>query len=172
MACRLKQSLAITTIIGAPTFHSLSVRSRSPDENSQCSFDSALNHSREEEDQQQQHQHLRSFPKLAAMMDEDMDKMVSYSEYCRKASPLPSLSSTRVVAPPINESRTESTGYAGAAIDDKTQTPLSTGGGIAGVAGGTGGAGEGVAAAASGDGETNSNRHSNESGTQNIYHRT
>ncbi|XP_020803732.1 guanine nucleotide-releasing factor 2 isoform X9 [Drosophila serrata] len=31
----------------------LSVRSRSPDENSQCSFDSALNHSREEEDQQQ-----------------------------------------------------------------------------------------------------------------------
>nr|NP_001259293.1 C3G guanyl-nucleotide exchange factor, isoform K [Drosophila melanogaster]AGB95138.1 C3G guanyl-nucleotide exchange factor, isoform K [Drosophila melanogaster] len=57
----------------------LSVRSRSPDENSQCSFDSALNHSREEEDQQQQHQHLRSFPKLAAMMDEDMDKMVSYS---------------------------------------------------------------------------------------------
>nr|AAQ22488.1 RE10624p [Drosophila melanogaster] len=108
----------------------LSVRSRSPDENSQCSFDSALNHSREEEDQQQQHQHLRSFPKLAAMMDEDMDKMVSYS----------------------------------AAIDDKTQTPLSTGGGIAGVAGGTGGAGEGVAAAASGDGETNSNRHSNESG--------
>nr|XP_017030510.1 guanine nucleotide-releasing factor 2 isoform X2 [Drosophila kikkawai] len=31
----------------------LSVRSRSPDENSQCSFDSALNHSREEEDQLQ-----------------------------------------------------------------------------------------------------------------------
>ncbi|XP_039153653.1 guanine nucleotide-releasing factor 2 isoform X6 [Drosophila simulans] len=57
----------------------LSVRSRSPDENSQCSFDSALNHSREEEDHQQQQQHLRSFPKLAAMMDEDMDKMVSYS---------------------------------------------------------------------------------------------
>ncbi|XP_039153648.1 guanine nucleotide-releasing factor 2 isoform X1 [Drosophila simulans] len=142
----------------------LSVRSRSPDENSQCSFDSALNHSREEEDHQQQQQHLRSFPKLAAMMDEDMDKMVSYSEYCRKASPLPSLCSTRVVAPPINESRTESTGYAGAAIDDKTQTPLSTGGGVAGVTGGTGGAAEGAAAAASGGRETNSNRLSNESG--------
>ncbi|KQS30503.1 uncharacterized protein Dere_GG17655, isoform G [Drosophila erecta] len=60
----------------------LSVRSRSPDENSQCSFDSALNHSREEEDhhhQQQQQQQLRSFPKMPAMMDEDMDKLVSYS---------------------------------------------------------------------------------------------
>ncbi|XP_034490524.1 guanine nucleotide-releasing factor 2 isoform X6 [Drosophila innubila] len=55
----------------------LSVRSRSPDENSQCSFDSALNHSREEEEQlpkpptRQLHhqQHL----------DDDMDKMISYS---------------------------------------------------------------------------------------------
>ncbi|KRK05928.1 guanine nucleotide-releasing factor 2 isoform X12 [Drosophila yakuba] len=58
----------------------LSVRSRSPDENSQCSFDSALNHSREEEDhQQQQQQQLRSLSKMPTMMDEDMDKMVSYS---------------------------------------------------------------------------------------------
>ncbi|XP_016948392.1 guanine nucleotide-releasing factor 2 isoform X9 [Drosophila biarmipes] len=61
----------------------LSVRSRSPDENSQCSFDSALNHSREEEDhhhhQQQQQQQLRPFPKIPGMLDEDMDKLVSYS---------------------------------------------------------------------------------------------
>ncbi|XP_043657781.1 guanine nucleotide-releasing factor 2 isoform X10 [Drosophila teissieri] len=58
----------------------LSVRSRSPDENSQCSFDSALNHSREEEDhQQQRQQQLSSFSKMPTMMDEDMDKMVSYS---------------------------------------------------------------------------------------------
>ncbi|XP_017012171.2 guanine nucleotide-releasing factor 2 isoform X9 [Drosophila takahashii] len=62
----------------------LSVRSRSPDENSQCSFDSALNHSRDEEDQQQQqNQQLqqRQFPKMPGMMDnnEEMDKLVSYS---------------------------------------------------------------------------------------------
>ncbi|SPP86648.1 guanine nucleotide-releasing factor 2 isoform X8 [Drosophila guanche] len=56
----------------------LSVRSRSPDENSQCSFDSALNHSREEEDpqQHQQQQHLKQPLKL---MEEDADKMISYS---------------------------------------------------------------------------------------------
>ncbi|XP_036676112.2 guanine nucleotide-releasing factor 2 isoform X3 [Drosophila suzukii] len=65
----------------------LSVRSRSPDENSQCSFDSALNHSREEEDHhhqqqqqtQQQQQQLRQFPKIPGMIDEDMEKLVSYS---------------------------------------------------------------------------------------------
>ncbi|KRK05927.1 guanine nucleotide-releasing factor 2 isoform X5 [Drosophila yakuba] len=115
----------------------LSVRSRSPDENSQCSFDSALNHSREEEDhQQQQQQQLRSLSKMPTMMDEDMDKMVSY----------------------------KSTGYAGAAVEDKMQTPLATGGVGGGVVGGTGGAAEGAAAAATGGGETNSNRHSNESG--------
>ncbi|XP_037727907.1 guanine nucleotide-releasing factor 2 isoform X12 [Drosophila subpulchrella] len=61
----------------------LSVRSRSPDENSQCSFDSALNHSREEEDhhqqQQQTQQQLRQFPKIPGMIDEDMEKLVSYS---------------------------------------------------------------------------------------------
>ncbi|KRK05933.1 guanine nucleotide-releasing factor 2 isoform X10 [Drosophila yakuba] len=109
----------------------LSVRSRSPDENSQCSFDSALNHSREEEDhQQQQQQQLRSLSKMPTMMDEDMDKMVSYS----------------------------------AAVEDKMQTPLATGGVGGGVVGGTGGAAEGAAAAATGGGETNSNRHSNESG--------
>ncbi|KAH8354371.1 hypothetical protein KR084_009428 [Drosophila pseudotakahashii] len=149
----------------------LSVRSRSPDENSQCSFDSALNHSREEEDhhqQQQQHQQLlqqRQFPKMPGMMDnEDMDKLVSYSEYC--PAPLPTLRSIQVVAPkPINEFRT------GAAMEDKGQTPLPIGGG-GGSAGGagaaaTGGAAEGggaAAAAATGGGETNSNRHSNESG--------
>ncbi|XP_043657776.1 guanine nucleotide-releasing factor 2 isoform X5 [Drosophila teissieri] len=115
----------------------LSVRSRSPDENSQCSFDSALNHSREEEDhQQQRQQQLSSFSKMPTMMDEDMDKMVSY----------------------------KSTGYAGAAIEDKMQTPPATGGVGGGVVGGTGGAAEGAAAAATGGGETNSNRHSNESG--------
>ncbi|XP_015041258.2 guanine nucleotide-releasing factor 2 isoform X10 [Drosophila pseudoobscura] len=54
----------------------LSVRSRSPDENSQCSFDSALNHSREEEDPQQQQQQLKQTVKL---MEEDADKMISYS---------------------------------------------------------------------------------------------
>ncbi|XP_017148131.1 guanine nucleotide-releasing factor 2 isoform X7 [Drosophila miranda] len=54
----------------------LSVRSRSPDENSQCSFDSALNHSREEEDLQQQQQQLKQTLKL---MEEDADKMISYS---------------------------------------------------------------------------------------------
>ncbi|KAH8314198.1 hypothetical protein KR067_012983 [Drosophila pandora] len=56
----------------------LSVRSRSPDENSQCSFDSALNHSREEEDQ------LRQMPKMPPALDLDMDggdKILSYSEY-------------------------------------------------------------------------------------------
>ncbi|XP_041452137.1 guanine nucleotide-releasing factor 2 [Drosophila obscura] len=52
----------------------LSVRSRSPDENSQCSFDSALNHSREEEDPQQQQQ---KHP--LKLMEEDADKMISYS---------------------------------------------------------------------------------------------
>ncbi|KPU75231.1 uncharacterized protein Dana_GF20837, isoform G [Drosophila ananassae] len=54
----------------------LSVRSRSPDENSQCSFDSALNHSREEEDQ------LRQMPKMPPALDQDMDggdKILSYS---------------------------------------------------------------------------------------------
>ncbi|XP_037727902.1 guanine nucleotide-releasing factor 2 isoform X8 [Drosophila subpulchrella] len=121
----------------------LSVRSRSPDENSQCSFDSALNHSREEEDhhqqQQQTQQQLRQFPKIPGMIDEDMEKLVSYS----------------------------------AAMEDKVQTPQPLGGG-AGIgggvasanagAGGTGGAAEGGAAAAAGGGETNSNRHSNESG--------
>ncbi|EDV34657.1 uncharacterized protein Dana_GF20837, isoform A [Drosophila ananassae] len=53
----------------------LSVRSRSPDENSQCSFDSALNHSREEEDQ------LRQMPKMPPALDQDMDggdKILSY----------------------------------------------------------------------------------------------
>ncbi|XP_043065961.2 guanine nucleotide-releasing factor 2 isoform X2 [Drosophila bipectinata] len=45
----------------------LSVRSRSPDENSQCSFDSALNHSREEEDQ------LRQMPKMPPALDLDVD---------------------------------------------------------------------------------------------------
>ncbi|XP_026849144.1 guanine nucleotide-releasing factor 2 isoform X7 [Drosophila persimilis] len=54
----------------------LSVRSRSPDENSQCSFDSALNHSREEEDPQQQQQQLKQTLKL---MEEDADKLISYS---------------------------------------------------------------------------------------------
>ncbi|XP_016948385.1 guanine nucleotide-releasing factor 2 isoform X2 [Drosophila biarmipes] len=126
----------------------LSVRSRSPDENSQCSFDSALNHSREEEDhhhhQQQQQQQLRPFPKIPGMLDEDMDKLVSYS----------------------------------AAMEDKVQAPQPIGGGAgmgggvasanagAGATGGAGAAGaaEGGAAAAAGGGETNSNRHSNESG--------
>lgn len=54
------------------------MRSRSPDENSQCSFDSALNHSREEEDQ------LRQMPKMPPALDLDLDggdKILSYSEY-------------------------------------------------------------------------------------------
>jgi len=149
-----------------------------------------LNHSREEEDhhhqqqqqQTQQQQQLRQFPKIPGMIDEDMEKLVSYSEYCRHAAPPPpSLCPTRVVAPTTNEFRIESTAYAGAAMEDKVQTPQPLGGG-AGIgggvasanagAGGTGGAAEGGAAAAAGGGETNSNRHSNESGTQNIYHRT
>ncbi|XP_023170102.2 guanine nucleotide-releasing factor 2 isoform X10 [Drosophila hydei] len=60
----------------------LSVRSRSPDENSQCSFDSALNHSREEEDQLQKppsrtlhHQQHQQHQQL----DDDVDKLISYS---------------------------------------------------------------------------------------------
>ncbi|XP_017064728.1 guanine nucleotide-releasing factor 2 isoform X4 [Drosophila eugracilis] len=105
----------------------LSVRSRSPDENSQCSFDSALNHSREEEDQ---HQQQRQFPKMAAMMDEDMDKLVSYKP----------------------------------TMEEKSQSSLPVGAGGSVGASGTGGAAEGGAAAASSGGETNSNRHSNESG--------
>ncbi|XP_023170094.2 guanine nucleotide-releasing factor 2 isoform X3 [Drosophila hydei] len=59
----------------------LSVRSRSPDENSQCSFDSALNHSREEEDQLQKppsrtlhHQQHQQHQQL----DDDVDKLISY----------------------------------------------------------------------------------------------
>ncbi|KRF80715.1 guanine nucleotide-releasing factor 2 isoform X11 [Drosophila virilis] len=53
----------------------LSVRSRSPDENSQCSFDSALNHSREEEEQ------LQKPPSrtLHHQLDDDVDKLISYS---------------------------------------------------------------------------------------------
>ncbi|XP_064555405.1 guanine nucleotide-releasing factor 2 isoform X5 [Drosophila montana] len=53
----------------------LSVRSRSPDENSQCSFDSALNHSREEEEQ------LQKPPSrtLHHQLEDDVDKLISYS---------------------------------------------------------------------------------------------
>ncbi|KRF99624.1 uncharacterized protein Dwil_GK25837, isoform B [Drosophila willistoni] len=69
----------------------LSVRSRSPDENSQCSFDSSLNHSRDEEDHQQhqqllqqQQQQLLQMKSTAAkqslhQLDDDVDKLISYS---------------------------------------------------------------------------------------------
>ncbi|XP_017850278.1 guanine nucleotide-releasing factor 2 [Drosophila busckii] len=61
----------------------LSVRSRSPDENSQCSFDSALNHSRDEEEQPTQLQLQPPPPKkpimLRKQLDEDLDKLISYS---------------------------------------------------------------------------------------------
>ncbi|XP_017012152.2 guanine nucleotide-releasing factor 2 isoform X6 [Drosophila takahashii] len=111
----------------------LSVRSRSPDENSQCSFDSALNHSRDEEDQQQQqNQQLqqRQFPKMPGMMDnnEEMDKLVSYS----------------------------------AAMETPLPLPIGGNGGVGNAA--APGGGGAAAAAATGGGETNSNRHSNESG--------
>ncbi|XP_023035207.1 guanine nucleotide-releasing factor 2 isoform X5 [Drosophila willistoni] len=68
----------------------LSVRSRSPDENSQCSFDSSLNHSRDEEDHQQhqqllqqQQQQLLQMKSTAAkqslhQLDDDVDKLISY----------------------------------------------------------------------------------------------
>ncbi|XP_030380880.1 guanine nucleotide-releasing factor 2 isoform X2 [Scaptodrosophila lebanonensis] len=66
---------------------SLSVRSRSPDENSsQCSFDSALNHSRE--DEQHQHLHQQQQPQKqptqqqledAQLLEDDVDKMISYT---------------------------------------------------------------------------------------------
>ncbi|ALC49227.1 C3G [Drosophila busckii] len=60
----------------------LSVRSRSPDENSQCSFDSALNHSRDEEEQPTQLQLQPPPPKkpimLRKQLDEDLDKLISY----------------------------------------------------------------------------------------------
>lgn len=64
---------------------SLSVRSRSPDENSQCSFDSALNHSREDEEQQlQQKLPMRVLHQLQhqqhQQLEDDMDKLISYSE--------------------------------------------------------------------------------------------
>ncbi|KAH8420101.1 hypothetical protein KR009_005809 [Drosophila setifemur] len=126
----------------------LSVRSRSPDENSQCSFDSALNHSREEEDQLQQQLQLqlqlpRQMPKPT--LDEDVEKLISYTS--------------------------TSIGGGGAAA-------LAGAGGGGGIGGGgaTGGAAGGLAGAAgAGGGEINTelrkavaaitnNRHSNESG--------
>lgn len=60
------------------------MRSRSPDENSQCSFDSALNHSREEEEQLQKLP-MRMLHQLQHQqhhqLDDDGDKLMSYSEY-------------------------------------------------------------------------------------------
>ncbi|XP_030245917.1 guanine nucleotide-releasing factor 2 isoform X5 [Drosophila navojoa] len=57
----------------------LSVRSRSPDENSQCSFDSALNHSREEEDQLQKPPSRTLHHQQHQQLDDDVDKLISYS---------------------------------------------------------------------------------------------
>ncbi|XP_030245914.1 guanine nucleotide-releasing factor 2 isoform X2 [Drosophila navojoa] len=56
----------------------LSVRSRSPDENSQCSFDSALNHSREEEDQLQKPPSRTLHHQQHQQLDDDVDKLISY----------------------------------------------------------------------------------------------
>ncbi|XP_033237965.1 guanine nucleotide-releasing factor 2 isoform X9 [Drosophila pseudoobscura] len=125
----------------------LSVRSRSPDENSQCSFDSALNHSREEEDPQQQQQQLKQTVKL---MEEDADKMISYNA----AGSASAAAQEMVMAQAPSNAQT-----------------LLPGTGVPGPGPGASGAGAG----AGGGGETNTelrtatavltnNRHSNESG--------
>ncbi|SPP86649.1 guanine nucleotide-releasing factor 2 isoform X3 [Drosophila guanche] len=116
----------------------LSVRSRSPDENSQCSFDSALNHSREEEDpqQHQQQQHLKQPLKL---MEEDADKMISYKATGSASAAAQEM--TIAMAPANAQTQLSGTGGPSAGGGGETNTELRT------------------AAAA-----LTNNRHSNESG--------
>ncbi|KAH8361180.1 hypothetical protein KR200_009190 [Drosophila serrata] len=150
----------------------LSVRSRSPDENSQCSFDSALNHSREEEDQQQLQLQLQ----LQQRQETLESKLISHSEYNRHEQPPTTTTTTPtpVVVTP-NESRTKietetgtTTEATEASLEDKV-LPNAGGAGAGSAAAAAGGGG------VSGGGETNtelrkaaaaltSNRHSNESG--------
>ncbi|KAH8275997.1 hypothetical protein KR018_005947 [Drosophila ironensis] len=121
----------------------LSVRSRSPDENSQCSFDSALNRSREEEDL------VRQMPKMPGM-DMELDggeKLINYSEYCRC---------------PLN---LETTGGDGAGVGTITEAGATVLGGAGG--GGatvTSGGGETNTELRTAAAALTSNRHSNESG--------
>lgn len=162
---------------------SLSVRSRSPDENSQCSFDSALNHSREDEEQQlQQKLPMRVLHQLQhqphQQLEDDMDKLISYSEYTHLTRSLitqsiKSQSSNSLLTNhqlPIG--RTEAQAAADA-VEVANASGASTG--TAAAASGT--SASGTAAAASGLVDTantelrkaaaalTSNRHSNESGT-------
>ncbi|KAH8289335.1 hypothetical protein KR054_003873 [Drosophila jambulina] len=138
----------------------LSVRSRSPDENSQCSFDSALNHSREEEQDQQQ---------LQLQRQETLEsKLISHSEYNRHETPPTTTTTATAPAPaPVvvtpNETQT------------KTETETEAAASSLGAGATAAGAAAGGAGAATGGGESNtelrkaasaltSNRHSNESG--------
>ncbi|XP_034490493.1 guanine nucleotide-releasing factor 2 isoform X2 [Drosophila innubila] len=129
----------------------LSVRSRSPDENSQCSFDSALNHSREEEEQlpkpptRQLHhqQHL----------DDDMDKMISY----------------KTQAEAVAASAVAATQEAATSSANATQPLLATGIGLGLGLGPTSVSGSGSGSEANTElrkaaAALTSNRHSNESG--------
>ncbi|XP_070143951.1 guanine nucleotide-releasing factor 2 isoform X1 [Drosophila kikkawai] len=142
----------------------LSVRSRSPDENSQCSFDSALNHSREEEDQ------------LQLQRQETLEsKLISHSEYNRHETPTTTTTTTTptpvVVTPNESLTKTETTeateaitsnanaGGAGAgAVTAAAAAAAPTGGG--GVTGG----GEANTELRKAAAALTSNRHSNESG--------
>ncbi|XP_032594459.1 guanine nucleotide-releasing factor 2 isoform X1 [Drosophila grimshawi] len=93
----------------------LSVRSRSPDENSQCSIDSALNHSREEEEEhlqlqlqkpptrQQQQQQQQMHHHLAV---DDVDKLISYKTPA--SAPAPSEPSVVAAAQLNQEAATSS----------------------------------------------------------------
>ncbi|XP_032308739.1 guanine nucleotide-releasing factor 2 isoform X5 [Drosophila ananassae] len=148
----------------------LSVRSRSPDENSQCSFDSALNHSREEEDQ------LRQMPKMPPALDQDMDggdKILSYSEYSIRNRLSDGSSITQLVADlpnPHPQTRLEG---------EMASIPVTVMAGGQGGSGGSGhpdgGGGTTTTTVMAGGGESNTelrkaaaaltiNRHSNESG--------
>ncbi|KAL7744977.1 hypothetical protein ACLKA6_007245 [Drosophila palustris] len=129
----------------------LSVRSRSPDENSQCSFDSALNHSREEEEQ---------LPKLPPMrqlhhqqhLDDEVDKMISYKTQAEA-----------VAASVVAATQEATTSSAHAAPPPLLSTGIGIGIGI-GPASVSGSGSEANTELRKAAAALTSNRHSNESG--------
>ncbi|XP_064555404.1 guanine nucleotide-releasing factor 2 isoform X4 [Drosophila montana] len=146
----------------------LSVRSRSPDENSQCSFDSALNHSREEEEQ------LQKPPSrtLHHQLEDDVDKLISYSEFPQAIAPnissiYNSISQTRLRPAEAPAEAGAALSQEAAASSAQMTPPLP---GISSASGPGSGSGSGPGAAEANTelrkaaAALTSNRHSNESG--------
>ncbi|KRG06865.1 guanine nucleotide-releasing factor 2 isoform X6 [Drosophila mojavensis] len=138
----------------------LSVRSRSPDENSQCSFDSALNHSREEEDQLQKPPSRTLHHQQHQQLDDDVDKLISYTESPNAAAVAPA-GVANALSQEAGMSSVQLTPHLPAASSD----PVPGSGAGSGSGSGSGsGATEVNTELRKAAAELTSNRHSNESG--------